>query len=184
MTSSYTRTVSTPGCGPLFSDPPGGGAVIGCRLAVHDNESWGGLLELVDRTCGNVPSDSGRWGAGVRLCLTHERQVGEHRPAVVGGGFADYPQLVNSVVSSVLAEPSSLYHSLIEEVRLDSWHRGRVAHRGCGTCHRSGLGSIGCAGSRGCIGCSLNYLRRARTGRRSAVRSTGGDGQWSSRCRR
>lgn len=25
MTSSYARTVSTPGCGPLFSDPPDGG---------------------------------------------------------------------------------------------------------------------------------------------------------------
>jgi 2-polyprenyl-6-methoxyphenol hydroxylase-like FAD-dependent oxidoreductase len=33
---------------------------------------------------------------------------------------------MRSVVSSVLAEPSSLCHSLIEEVRLDSWHRGRV----------------------------------------------------------
>jgi len=40
--------------------------------------------------------------------------------------FGDYPQLVRTAVSSVLAEPSSLYHSPIEEVRLDSWHRGRV----------------------------------------------------------
>jgi 2-polyprenyl-6-methoxyphenol hydroxylase-like FAD-dependent oxidoreductase len=40
--------------------------------------------------------------------------------------FGDYPQLVRSAVSLVLAEPSSLYHSPIEEVRLDSWHRGRV----------------------------------------------------------
>jgi 2-polyprenyl-6-methoxyphenol hydroxylase-like FAD-dependent oxidoreductase len=40
--------------------------------------------------------------------------------------FGDYPQLVRSAVSSVLAEPSSLYHSPIEEVRLDSWHRSRV----------------------------------------------------------
>jgi 2-polyprenyl-6-methoxyphenol hydroxylase-like FAD-dependent oxidoreductase len=40
--------------------------------------------------------------------------------------FGDYPEPVRSTVSSVLAEPSSLYHSPIEEVRLDSWHRGRV----------------------------------------------------------
>jgi 2-polyprenyl-6-methoxyphenol hydroxylase-like FAD-dependent oxidoreductase len=40
--------------------------------------------------------------------------------------FGDYPQLVRTAVSSVLAEPSSLYHSPIEEVRLGSWHRGRV----------------------------------------------------------
>jgi 2-polyprenyl-6-methoxyphenol hydroxylase-like FAD-dependent oxidoreductase len=44
----------------------------------------------------------------------------------LGWAFADYPQLVRSAVSSVLAEPSSLYHSPIEEVRLDSWHRRRI----------------------------------------------------------
>jgi 2-polyprenyl-6-methoxyphenol hydroxylase-like FAD-dependent oxidoreductase len=40
--------------------------------------------------------------------------------------FGDYPEPVRSAVSSVLAEPSSLYHSPIEEIRLDSWHRSRV----------------------------------------------------------
>src|SRR4030095_10149516 len=44
----------------------------------------------------------------------------------LGSAFGNYPQLVRSAVSSVLAEPSSLYYSPIEEVRLDSWHRGRV----------------------------------------------------------
>jgi 2-polyprenyl-6-methoxyphenol hydroxylase-like FAD-dependent oxidoreductase len=40
--------------------------------------------------------------------------------------FGDYPEHVRSAVSSVLAEPSSLYHSPIEEIRLDSWHKSRV----------------------------------------------------------
>ena len=40
--------------------------------------------------------------------------------------FGDYPEPVRSAVSSVLAEPSSLYYSPIEEIRLDSWHRSRV----------------------------------------------------------
>jgi 2-polyprenyl-6-methoxyphenol hydroxylase-like FAD-dependent oxidoreductase len=45
----------------------------------------------------------------------------------LGSTFVDYPEPVRSAVSSVLAEPSSLYHSPIEEIKLDSWHRGRVA---------------------------------------------------------
>jgi 2-polyprenyl-6-methoxyphenol hydroxylase-like FAD-dependent oxidoreductase len=40
--------------------------------------------------------------------------------------FADYPEPVSSALSSVRAEPSSLYYSRVEEIRLDSWHRGRV----------------------------------------------------------
>ena len=44
----------------------------------------------------------------------------------LGSTFGDYPEPVRSAVSSVLAEPSSLYHSPIEEIRLDSWHRSRV----------------------------------------------------------
>jgi 2-polyprenyl-6-methoxyphenol hydroxylase-like FAD-dependent oxidoreductase len=40
--------------------------------------------------------------------------------------FGDYPESVRRAVSSVLAEPSSLHHSPIEEIRLDSWHRSRV----------------------------------------------------------
>ena len=40
--------------------------------------------------------------------------------------FGGYPEPVRRAVSSVLAEPSSLYHSPVEEVRLKSWHRGRV----------------------------------------------------------
>jgi 2-polyprenyl-6-methoxyphenol hydroxylase-like FAD-dependent oxidoreductase len=37
-----------------------------------------GLLELMDRTRGNVLFDSSRWGAGIRLRVTHKRQVGGH----------------------------------------------------------------------------------------------------------
>jgi 2-polyprenyl-6-methoxyphenol hydroxylase-like FAD-dependent oxidoreductase len=40
--------------------------------------------------------------------------------------FGNYPEPVRSAVSSVLAEPASLYHSPVEEIRLDSWHRGRA----------------------------------------------------------
>ena len=40
--------------------------------------------------------------------------------------FADYPEPVSSALSSVRAEPSSLYYSRVEEIRLDSWHQGRV----------------------------------------------------------
>ena len=40
--------------------------------------------------------------------------------------FSDYPTLAREAISSALAEPSSLYHSPIEEVRLESWPRGRV----------------------------------------------------------
>jgi 2-polyprenyl-6-methoxyphenol hydroxylase-like FAD-dependent oxidoreductase len=44
--------------------------------------------------------------------------------------FNDYPEPVRSAVSSVLAEPSSLYHSPVEEIRLDSWHSGRIVLMG------------------------------------------------------
>ncbi len=40
--------------------------------------------------------------------------------------FSGYPTLAREAISSALAEPSSLYHSPIEEVRLESWPRGRV----------------------------------------------------------
>jgi 2-polyprenyl-6-methoxyphenol hydroxylase-like FAD-dependent oxidoreductase len=40
--------------------------------------------------------------------------------------FGDYPSPVRRAVSSALADPASLYHSPVEEVRIDSWHRGRV----------------------------------------------------------
>lgn len=40
--------------------------------------------------------------------------------------FADYPEPVRRAVSSIRAEPSSLYYSPVEEVRLDRWHQGHV----------------------------------------------------------
>lgn len=40
--------------------------------------------------------------------------------------FADYPGPVRQAISSALAEPSSLYHSPVEEIRLESWPHGRV----------------------------------------------------------
>jgi 2-polyprenyl-6-methoxyphenol hydroxylase-like FAD-dependent oxidoreductase len=40
--------------------------------------------------------------------------------------FNGYPEPVRQAVSSAVAEPSSLYHSPIEEIRLDRWYRGRA----------------------------------------------------------
>ena len=40
--------------------------------------------------------------------------------------FADYPEPVSSALSSLRAEPASLYYSRVEEIRLDRWHHGRV----------------------------------------------------------
>lgn len=41
--------------------------------------------------------------------------------------FSDYPAPARRAVSQALADPSMLHHSPIEEVRLESWHHGRVA---------------------------------------------------------
>jgi 2-polyprenyl-6-methoxyphenol hydroxylase-like FAD-dependent oxidoreductase len=40
--------------------------------------------------------------------------------------FAGYPGPVRQAITSALAEPSSLYHSPVQEVRLESWPQGRV----------------------------------------------------------
>ena len=48
-------------------------------------------------------------------------------PAWLGGTFAGYPAPVRTVLDSVLRRPGSLYHSPVEEVRLDTWARGRCA---------------------------------------------------------
>ena len=40
--------------------------------------------------------------------------------------FADCPEPVSSALSSLRAEPASLYYSRVEEIRLDRWHHGRV----------------------------------------------------------
>ncbi|HYI59982.1 MAG TPA: FAD-dependent monooxygenase [Microlunatus sp.] len=64
-------------------------------------------------------------------------QVYGYASATAGGSVGDdpqwlrstfdgYPALARQAISSALAEPSSLYHSPIEEVRLESWARGRV----------------------------------------------------------
>jgi len=47
-------------------------------------------------------------------------------PQWLASTFKDYPELVRNAVSSVLAEPSSLYYSPVEEIKLSSWHTGRV----------------------------------------------------------
>jgi 2-polyprenyl-6-methoxyphenol hydroxylase-like FAD-dependent oxidoreductase len=47
-------------------------------------------------------------------------------PRWLSSTFGGYPPPVRRAVSSALADPSSLYHSPVEEVRLESWHRGRV----------------------------------------------------------
>jgi 2-polyprenyl-6-methoxyphenol hydroxylase-like FAD-dependent oxidoreductase len=40
--------------------------------------------------------------------------------------FDHYPEPVREAVSSALRTPASLYHSPVHEVRLRTWHRGRV----------------------------------------------------------
>lgn len=44
--------------------------------------------------------------------------------------FGGYPDPVPGVVAAVLDEPSSLYHSPVEEVRIERWSQGRVVLMG------------------------------------------------------
>jgi 2-polyprenyl-6-methoxyphenol hydroxylase-like FAD-dependent oxidoreductase len=50
----------------------------------------------------------------------------EQDPQWLRTTFHDYPEPVRQVVSSTLADPSTLYHSPVEEIRLERWHHGRV----------------------------------------------------------
>jgi 2-polyprenyl-6-methoxyphenol hydroxylase-like FAD-dependent oxidoreductase len=47
-------------------------------------------------------------------------------PHWLSSTFGGYPEPVRRAVSSALADPSGLYHSPVEEVRMPSWHRGRI----------------------------------------------------------
>jgi hypothetical protein len=89
MTSSYARTVSTPGVRTSVFGPAGRRAALlsaaGWRFMTTNPgvdcwSSWTGPAE----TFFLIPVDGERVCG---FCLTHERQVGEHRPAVVRGGL-------------------------------------------------------------------------------------------------
>lgn len=47
-------------------------------------------------------------------------------PGWLRSTFAGFPEPVRRAVATALAEPASLYHSPLEEIRLDRWHRDRV----------------------------------------------------------
>ena len=74
----------------------------------------------------NVPGDPGGCRSGLRLASATRGGPVAADPQWLRSTFGGYPEPVRRAVSSVLAEPSSLYHSPVEEVRLESWHRGRV----------------------------------------------------------
>jgi len=48
-------------------------------------------------------------------------------PQWLASTFAAFPDPVRGVVSAVLADPSSLYHAPVEEIRIDRWTSGPVA---------------------------------------------------------
>jgi 2-polyprenyl-6-methoxyphenol hydroxylase-like FAD-dependent oxidoreductase len=109
----------------------GGG---GSRAAVLSAASWRFVTSNPGMDCWCVWS-----GADGTLLLipVAAEQVCGYASATRGGPvgpdphwlwstFGDDPQPVRRAVSSALADPSSLYHSPVEEVRPDSWHRGRV----------------------------------------------------------
>ena len=109
----------------------GGG---GSRAALLSAASWRFVTPNPGVDCWCVWS-----GAGGTLLLipVAAEQVYGYASATRGGPvdpdphwlsstFGDYPEPVRHAVSSALADPSSLYHSPVEEVRIDSWHRGRV----------------------------------------------------------
>jgi 2-polyprenyl-6-methoxyphenol hydroxylase-like FAD-dependent oxidoreductase len=106
----------------------------GSRAALLSAASWRFVTPNPGVDCWCVWSGAG--GTFLLIPLTAEHAYG-YASATQGGPvdpdpqwlrstFGDYPPLVRRAVSSALADPSSLYHSPVEEVRLDSWHRGRV----------------------------------------------------------
>ncbi len=50
----------------------------------------------------------------------------EADPAWLQSSFADFPDPVPQILAGIAAQPSSLYHSPIEEVRIERWSQGRV----------------------------------------------------------
>ena len=106
----------------------------GSRAALLSAASWRFVTTNPGVDCWCVWSGAG--GTLLLIPLDADRVYG-YASATRGGPvdvdphwlqstFGDYPELVRHAVSSALAEPSSLYHSPVEEVRLQSWHRGRV----------------------------------------------------------
>ncbi|HET9302649.1 MAG TPA: FAD-dependent monooxygenase, partial [Propionibacteriaceae bacterium] len=83
--------------------------------------------------------------------------------------FRDYPEPVVSAVSSVLAEPSSLYHSPVEEIRLESWHSGRIVLIGDAAHAMAPVWAQGAALAVEDALVLAERSRRATTGRRSAL---------------
>jgi len=106
----------------------------GQRAAVMSTAGWRFVTTNPGVDCWTVWS--GRAGTFLLIPVDAERAYG-YASATRGGAvgsdpqwlastFNDYPELVRNAVSSVLAEPSSLYYSPVEEIKLSSWHTGRV----------------------------------------------------------
>ena len=106
----------------------------GQRAAVMSTAGWRFVTTNPGVDCWTVWS--GREGTFLLIPVDAERAYG-YASATKGGAvgtdpqwlastFKDYPELVRNAVSSVLAEPSSLYYSPVEEIKLSSWHTGRV----------------------------------------------------------
>jgi 2-polyprenyl-6-methoxyphenol hydroxylase-like FAD-dependent oxidoreductase len=109
----------------------GGG---GSRAALLSAASWRFMTSNPGVDCWCVWSGAG--GTLLLIPLTAEQAYG-YASATRGGPvdpdphwlwstFSAYPPPVRRAVSSALADPASLYHSPVEDVRLKSWHRGRV----------------------------------------------------------
>lgn len=106
----------------------------GTRSALLSSASWRFVTSNPGVRCWSVWS--GAAGTLLLIPLESDRVYG-YASATKGGAvgsdpqwlratFAGYPRPVREAVSSALAEPSALYHSPVEEVRLQAWHRGRT----------------------------------------------------------
>jgi 2-polyprenyl-6-methoxyphenol hydroxylase-like FAD-dependent oxidoreductase len=116
-------------------------------FAVDEDAFWGEgggsrcvrRQDLLDALGSGLPPGSVRWnaavasiqpgpdGVGVRLADGGVERGGLRRtPQWLRSTFAAFPAPVPQIVDAVLAEPASLYHSPIEEVRIARWSAGRV----------------------------------------------------------
>ncbi len=50
----------------------------------------------------------------------------EADPAWLQASFAEFPEPVRQILADIVAQPSSLFHSPVEEVRIQRWTQGRV----------------------------------------------------------
>jgi 2-polyprenyl-6-methoxyphenol hydroxylase-like FAD-dependent oxidoreductase len=108
------------------------------RTAVLSAASWRFVTANPGITCWTVWSGAG--GAFLAIPLD-DTEVYVYASATRGGPvdpdpgwlqrtFGEYADPVRSVLAGVRGNPQSLYHSPVEEVRIDRWARGRVALAG------------------------------------------------------